>query len=80
VKQTRKQHRKAGTTTTGLILPASATAQLRLARWLCEQAAPDLADTPNCAAALEQARQLLAELAGDYRDGEAATFLGWRTA
>ena len=53
--------------------------QIRHARWLIEQAAPAVASMPQVAAALETARHLLGQIGGDYRDGETATFAGWRT-
>jgi hypothetical protein len=51
-----------------------ANRQIRHARWLLEQAAPAIASTPQAAQALELARSLLGQLAGDYREGEEAAF------
>lgn len=51
-----------------------AEVQIRNARWLLEQAAPALADLPMTGAALEDVRQLLGRVGGEYRDGEAVAF------
>lgn len=48
-----------------------AEVQIRHARWLIEQAAPAIASMPQCAAALETARQLLGQIGGDYRADDA---------
>jgi hypothetical protein len=52
----------------------TAEQQIRFARWLMEQAAPSVADLPQASAALDEARQILGQLGGDYRDGEVDAF------
>lgn len=51
-----------------------AEGQIRNARWLLEQAQPTVASMPQLSAGLETARQLLGQIGGDYREGEAARF------
>lgn len=53
---------------------ADAPRQIRHARWLLEQAGPAITDTPGCHEALEEARQLLGQIGGDYREGEVIAF------
>lgn len=50
--------------------------QIRNARWLLEQAGSAITDTPGCREALEEARQLLGQIGGDYREGEVLAFGG----
>jgi hypothetical protein len=58
----------------GLTPDQIAERQIRHARWLLEQAAPQVASMPSTAEALEAARQLLGQIAGDYRVDEEAAF------
>lgn len=47
---------------------------IRNARWLIELAQPAVTSMPQLAAGLENARQLLGQIGGEYRDGEEASF------
>lgn len=51
-----------------------AAVQIRHARWLLEQAAAAIVDTPYAGARLDYARQLLGQIGGDYREGEELLF------
>lgn len=53
---------------------ADAALQIRHARWLLEQAASAITDTPYVGARLDYARQLLGQIGGDYREGEEIAF------